>query len=433
MKANWNRDSLPSDEDLFSKSKRPFYTVNLDEVATSKRIKRHIESGDVQLKVLKDLESETSERSNMYSKKYLFSPEVSRIYSMMTHRLLSMSSTATFSKNSDFPKFLVITVIGAYRDFNENFTHYLTSRDNGIKPLENVIKKWEPDTDSLVDKIMQIPGIGKKIEYDARFALVEFIEMCSTLFVDHDQSAALFEFFGKFKNMILDRMCCLVDVTLNYVALKYLDGNPMVERSSYDDLSQRLKQSEEKVANLSAENSSLRNQNSSLQDRIDSNKDITYLQDVNSDLSLAISRLETKHMDALAEIKRLRGIIKDLGVEELEESERITSQSEENVVSDEVVTNGNYVFVGVARGDRDYYINKLSERFPNAMFLDNQSDISCIDNCRLVVFFTKFLSHSYYYKVKKCCKSKKINFIHCNDWNVEVVANLIKSNLSFNI
>ena len=280
--------------------------------------------------------------------------------------------------------------------------------------------------DRLVDRFLQLPGLRKHIERDARFALVEYMELCASLYIDHNQQAALYGFFGDLKNIILDRMVGYADTTLNYYAMKYLDAMPMIEKSEYDIVSSELSKSKKELEDIKLKLSRCENENAELKEKIGADSNARYLSDVNEELYRTIARLERKCNTLSKELFETRerlGSLQNLDT-------TVDEEIELELPSDEEVMSKRYVFAFKTGRNRDFYIKRLMESFPNSTYLDGTSDMSSIDSCDMVVFFTQSISHAYYYKVKKYCKSKGTNFLHCNDWNIEKIINSLKLNLA---
>lgn len=392
---------------------------------------------------MKNLEQETQARSSTYSDENLFSHDVTRLYVTMSRKILSLSSTAKYTGNSDFIKFLIVTVVGGYRHINTDFTHFMVSRDKGLKPLGKLIDDIQKDEytavdvelqrshtdeclDKMIDRFLQLPGLRKQIERDARIALVEYMELCASLYMDHNQQAALYGFFGELKNLILDRMVGYADTTLNYYALKYFDAMPMIEKSEYDRLSSELSRVSKEASDAKSKLSRYENENEELKNKIECNRDNKYLSEVNDELYRSISRLERKCYSLSTELYEAREKLKEL---QGATSESDVKEEEVELPSDEDVRSKRYVFIFKTGRNRDFYIKRLLENFPNSVSLDGTYDLSSIDSCDMVVFFTQSISHAYYYKVKKYCKSKNVDFIHCNDWNMEKIIDSLKLNL----
>lgn len=392
---------------------------------------------------VRDLEQETQERSSMYSDENLFSHDVTRLYSTMTKKLMSLSATARYTGNTDFVKFLIVTVVGGYRNINRDFTYFLVGRDGGVKPLESIINsiqdkeytaldkdeqmnKTEECLDKMVDRFLQLPGLRKSLERNARFALVEYMELCASLYIDHNQQAALYGFFGDLKNLILDRMVGYADTTLNYYAMKYLDAMPMIEKSEYDRVSAELLQSNKKLSDAKLKLSRCENENAELKEKIGADSNARYLSDVNEELYRTIARLERKCNTISNELFETRERLNSLQTLDTTVYEEV----EPELPSDEEVMSKRYVFAFKTGRNRDFYIKRLMESFPNSTYLDGTSDMSSIDSCDMVVFFTQSISHAYYYKVKKYCKAKGTNFLHCNEWNIDKIINSLKLNLA---
>ena len=108
-------------------------------------------------------------------------------------------------------------------------------------------------------------------------------------------------------------------------------------------------------------------------------------------------------------------------MESKEEYIRLLQNKEEDEVKDAVdvtvLQAKRFLFVG--------YINEvlpeLRRRFPNSIFMDNES--VSISNIKVdaVVMIIKYMSHGMYYKVCSSKVSKEVPIIHCNTKNINTV------------
>lgn len=124
------------------------------------------------------------------------------------------------------------------------------------------------------------------------------------------------------------------------------------------------------------------------------------------------TKLKEKYNELLSKYK-------DLKSQTIEISD--TNEVESETEIKELDMNGRYVFV---LKDSFAFLENVKDTFPNATFIETNSNLNpnAID---MVIIISSHIDHTTYYAIKNQCKTKGIQYIHCEHSNIELIKNMM--------
>lgn len=89
-----------------------------------------------------------------------------------------------------------------------------------------------------------------------------------------------------------------------------------------------------------------------------------------------------------------------------------------------------YVFIV---GDRTNLKKQILSKFKNAAFIESGPQMKKlnVNQAECVIVMTNYVSHNIYLKVKEKCKNNNVHFVHCNNFNVELIEQLLINELCY--
>ena len=194
-----------------------------------------------------------------------------------------------------------------------------------------------------------------------------------------------------------------------------------------DTLSTQKNNTHSFMSQLSAmeeKNKELQDQNAALYKKND--EYCTQIRYLKKDIEQMRNYSDNKYKNIIAELKRendsYKKKIEAFSKKENPHTEEIIPKEKEEDTpypeDMEVDTSLNYIFIT----DPEYRSSKrIEQTFPNSLITKETISYAQTKNVTAVIFLTKNLKHSYYYKSKDFCVDHNIPYIHCVSVNVDSI------------